>query len=586
MKITRHFVTVGERRVHYLRAGSGPAVAMLHACPVSAKVMRPLMQIFARRFTCLAFDMPGFGQSDKLPIAQPSVEDFADALADTLAALGIQKVASYGRHTGASIAVEFAARHPDRCSMALADGYAVFTNRYSDEALERYLEPITPAWDGAHLLRLWFRYRDQHAFWPWNAQDDAHRSDTDTPDTEFLHRGVIEMLEAGNDYRIGYRAPFRHRELEVIPDLKVPVCFGNRPGDSMYKTRPLYPAGIWDADVPREFQAASEMELELLSRYPADAPPPPAPACEPLAGRSTDRFIDLHGAQVLVRSVGDLNGPNAPLLLIHHAPGSSWLYRPLMNEVGQTVPVIAIDLPGHGESEPLPGNPQMVATWADTVIAVLDQLSVARVHALGHLGGAAVALELAVGRPERVASLLLDSPFFLNDADRALFRSHPAPSLEPDPEGFHLLRAWHHLRDAELWWPWFRREKAFQSPRPSRLDPEALTERAREVLKQPRSYASAWRAIVNYAWSDRLAACVQPRVVIADHNDLASHLVEPIAKAANARALRCEPGQKAATILRFLDSLPAACCTAGGCQAGACGSPGACQPGCCAPTQP
>jgi hypothetical protein len=74
--------------------------------------------------------------------------------------------------------------------------------------------------------------------------------------------------------------------------------------------------------------------------------------------------------------------------------------------------------------------------------------------------------------------------------------------------------------------------------------------------------------------------------VIADHNDLASHLVEPIAEAANARALRCEPGQKAATILRFLDSLPAACCTAGGCQAGACGSPGACQPGCCAPTQP
>jgi len=223
MKITRHFVTVGNRRVHYLRAGSGPAVAMLHACPVSAKVMRPLMKIFARRFTCLAFDMPGFGQSDKLPIAQPSVEDFADALAETLTALGIQKAASYGRHTGASIAVEFAARHPDRCTMALADGYAVFAQRYSDEALERYLEPITPAWDGAHLLRLWFRYRDQHVFWPWNAQDDAHRSDTDAPDPEFIHRGVIEMLEAGNDYRIGYRAPFRHRELAVIDDLKVPV---------------------------------------------------------------------------------------------------------------------------------------------------------------------------------------------------------------------------------------------------------------------------------------------------------------------------------------------------------------------------
>ena len=494
-------------------------------------------------------------------------------LAETLTALGIRKVASYGRHTGASIAVEFAARHPDRCAMALADGYAVFTRRYSDEALERYLEPITPVWDGAHLLRLWFRYRDQHVFWPWNAQDDAHRSDTDVPDPEFLHRGVIEMLEAGNDYRIGYRAPFRHRELDVIPDLKVPVCFGNRPGDSMYATRPLYPAGIWDADVPREFRAASEMELELLSRHPADEPPP-APDCMPIADRSTDRFVEVDGTQILVRSRGDLNGPQAPLLIVHHAPGSSWLYRSLIDQLGATVPVIAIDLPGHGESEPQPGNPQTVAAWTDAVAAVLDRLAIGRVHALGHNGGAAVALELAVSRPQRVASLLLDSPFFLNDTDRTLFQSHPAPSLELDPEGAHLLRAWHHLRDAELWWPWFRRAKAFQSPRPSRLDPEALSERAREVLKQPASYRPAWRAVVDYPWQSRLTACTQPRVVIAESNDLASHLIEGIARIANARALRCEAGEKAETVFRFLDCLPAACCPTGGCA-----------PGCCAPTQ-
>jgi len=40
LKITKHFVTVGQRRVHYLRAGQGPAVAMLHASPCSSKVMR------------------------------------------------------------------------------------------------------------------------------------------------------------------------------------------------------------------------------------------------------------------------------------------------------------------------------------------------------------------------------------------------------------------------------------------------------------------------------------------------------------------------------------------------------------------
>jgi pimeloyl-ACP methyl ester carboxylesterase len=233
MNLTKHFVTVGNRRVHYLRAGHGPALAMLHASPCSSKVMQPLLPVFGERFTCFAFDTPGFGLSDKLPIPKPRVEDFADALAETLAALGIAHAAAYGRHTGASIAVEFAARHPEHCAMAYADGYAVFAKPYADEELERYLEPIAPAWDGAHLLRLWFRYRDQHVFWPWNVQTAETRSDADVPNLDFLHRGVVELLEAGDDYRIGYAAPFRHRALDILGDLKVPVCFGHREGDSL-----------------------------------------------------------------------------------------------------------------------------------------------------------------------------------------------------------------------------------------------------------------------------------------------------------------------------------------------------------------
>jgi pimeloyl-ACP methyl ester carboxylesterase len=245
MKITKHFVTVGKRRVHYLRAGSGPALAMLHASPCSAKVMRHLLPVFGERFTCLVFDTPGFGLSDKLAIPKPRVEDFADALAETLAALGVEQVAIYGRHTGASIAVEFAARHPQRCAMAFADGYAVFATPYTHEQLQRYLEPIAPAWDGAHLLRLWFRYRDQHVFWPWNVQTAETRSDADVPNLDFLHRGVVELLEAGDDYRVGYAAPFRHRGLEVLRDLRVPVCFGHRPGDSLYSSHTLYPKSAW-----------------------------------------------------------------------------------------------------------------------------------------------------------------------------------------------------------------------------------------------------------------------------------------------------------------------------------------------------
>ena len=523
MKITKHFVTVGQRRVHYLRAGQGPAVAMLHASPCSSKVMRPLMEIFAQKFTCFALDTPGFGLSDPLPNDSPSVEDFADALADTLGVLGIEQVATYGRHTGASIAVEFAARHPGLCCMALADGFAVFAKAYSPKELELYLEPIVPQWDASHILRLWFRYRDQHVFWPWNKQFDANRSDTDVPDLDFLHRGVVELLQAGDGYRVGYAAPFRHRALGVVPDLKVPVCFGNRPGDSMYLTRHLYPPSVWMSDVPRDFEAASLHEMDLLARHPArSAVPEPVP-CQPLPQRLQEAYVDFEGAQLAVRSSGAW-GSATPVVLLHHAPGSSRLYEAAMLAIGAQHPVLAVDLPGHGESDPLPRNPQDHATWMRAVWHVLDHLGVKSAHLWGHQGGAALACAMAIQCPERVVSVTLDAPMWADEPMREQMLRHGIPDVNPSWEGAHWLRAWHHTRDAEWWWPWFDRRETQRKPQPSQIDPIQLNLRVLEAMKQPASYAAAWRVHWTFDWLGQLPLVQVPLLCTTAATDTYAHL--------------------------------------------------------------
>ena len=523
MKITKHFVTVGPRRVHYLRAGQGSALAMLHASPCSSKVMRPLLAAFAQRFTCLAFDTPGFGLSDPLALQEPSVEDFADALKDTLDALGIEQVATYGRHTGASIAVEFAARHPARCAMALADGFAVFSKAYSADELALYLEPIVPQWDGGHLLRLWFRYRDQHVFWPWNKHADANRSDTNVPDLDFLHRGVVELLQAGDGYRVGYAAPFRHRALGLVPDLKVPVCFGNRPGDSMYLTRHLYPQGVWMADVPREFAAATECESDLLSRHPARGIAPPPATCLPLPDRLTESYVDFEGAQLAVRTSGRF-GAAAPVLLLHHLPGSTRLYEEALLTIGGQHPVVALDLPGHGESDPLPGNPQDHATWTRAVCHVLGHLCIARVHLWGHQGGAALACALAVQHPDKVVSVVLDAPLWADPAMRQQMLAHGIPEVTPTSEGAHWLRAWHHLRDAELWWPWFDRQMTQRKLHHGQIEPARLNARVLEAMKQPESYAKAWSVHWSFEWTDELPRVSAPLLCAAQAFDTYAHL--------------------------------------------------------------
>lgn len=532
-KTSKHFVTVGNRRVHYLRAGAGPAVVLLHASPCSAKVLRQPMEVFAGRFTAIAFDSPGFGLSDPLPLAQPETEDLADALAQTLAALGIDHAAAYGRHTGAQIAVEYAARHPGRCAMALTDGYPVFSSHVQHARLTKYLVPLVPSFDGAHLLWLWFRYRDQHVFWPWNEQDLAHRADADVPDLNFLHRGVIELLEAGDGYRVGYATAYRHRGLKALDDLKVPVCFGARPGDSQLKALRAMPAGTWTQEMPREASAAARAELEVLLKYPAIGTPPPAPPCAPLPGRTTTDYLDIGDGQILVRSIGDLRA-GKPVLVLHHAPGSSFLYDDLLRAIGARHPVLALDLPGHGESDALPGQKQDIDAWTAAALRVLDGLGVGAVHAYGHNGGAAVAVELALRARQRILTLTLDAPICLGMEEQreiaARWLEGVVP-LEPAWDGGHLLRAWHMRRDMELWWPWHQRRLANAKHTEPRIDPARLTVEVREMMKQPASFASAWNAVLNYPMSSRLALTTHACQLMAAPEDVFARCLPEAARA-------------------------------------------------------
>lgn len=554
MQIARHFVSVGARRVHYLRAGQGPALVLLHASACSSKAMRPLIQAFAPHFTVIAPDTPGFGLSDRLAVAEPSIEDFADGLAETFDALGVGQAAVYGRHTGASIAVEFAARHPARCAMALTDGYPLLSGSYDEAKIRQYLQPITPAWDGAHLVWLWFRYRDQHAFWPWNAQSLATRADADIPDLDFLHRGVVEFLEAGDDYRLGYAAPFRHDALGAFGRLRVPVCFGTRPGDWLHRQVALYPAGTWHEEMPREADAAAAKELSILLRHSAKGAPPPAPACAPLPGRTTTDYVQVGGVSLLARAAGDRGAAALPLVVVHHAPGSSALYDDLILAVGRRRPAIAIDLPGHGESEPLPSDAQAVEVWADAILRALDALGIGQAHLYGHGAGAAAALEAALRAGGRIRALALDGPIAL--ADFALAARY-APDLAPSWEGAHLLRAWHFLRDQELWHPWFDRGRAAIRASAPRIDPVDLTRRVREILKQPLSCAPALRAALSYPLAERLRQVSAPVALLCAPEDVFAPIF-PSALAARPDAWTREIADSAASRAVALDDfLPA-----------------------------
>lgn len=447
MRITRHFVEVEGRFVHYRRCGSGPPLLMVHQSPRSSAEYVPLMQQWGERFTCIAPDTPGFGQSDPLPAADATIDDFGDALVRLLDALGLdQPIAAWGFHSGGIILMNLLRRHPGRLLRAAIGGYAIWTEAERQLFAGRYLPPLMPMPYGEHLTWLWNRMLEQSWFFPWFATDPAHRLPGAHADVARVDEAVREMLDAGDAYRIGYGAVLAAPRDVPPPDATMPpVLITAYDGDPLQahidRLGPL-PAG-WSA---RKVATAAEQQalsLDFLSAAPGQpaAPPPAASPRRGFAHVSTDRFDGLvhwRGAP----------GERAEVA----APGES---TALLAGAG-------IDPPGHGLSDDWPGPaPADLAAWQAVIAAVADSTGLS-------------------------PTLPAACP---GDAD-ALF-----PPLAPDRFGSHLTRAWAIVRASRLFAPWYAADAAHARPfTPAELDPQRLAV-AHLARLQARSARAWWQAL-------------------------------------------------------------------------------------------
>jgi pimeloyl-ACP methyl ester carboxylesterase len=222
--ITRHFVRVGDREVHYRRVGSGPPFVLFHVSPQNSSFVLPQMMPLAADYTLIALDTPGYGESDGLGLPAPAMADYADAVAATFDALGIESAPVYGSHTGANVAVELARRSPGHVAGLILDGLSLSTPEVAQDRISRYAPPFTPTSDGAHLAWAWQHTRDQVLFWPWYEPHRANRLTGDVSSAEFIHDVVHAKMSAA-DYWLGYRAAFGHDSRDALRELGVDTYF-------------------------------------------------------------------------------------------------------------------------------------------------------------------------------------------------------------------------------------------------------------------------------------------------------------------------------------------------------------------------
>ncbi len=106
-------VTAAGATFHVVTAGSGPPVLLLHGWPEFWLTWEPVMQRLQDRFTLVAPDLRGFGQSDKPGGPWGAAEHAADLLA-LMDAMGFERVGVVGHDVGGSIMQPLARSAPDR----------------------------------------------------------------------------------------------------------------------------------------------------------------------------------------------------------------------------------------------------------------------------------------------------------------------------------------------------------------------------------------------------------------------------------------------------------------------------------------
>jgi pimeloyl-ACP methyl ester carboxylesterase len=111
-------------------------------------------------------------------------------------------------------------------------------------------------------------------------------------------------------------------------------------------------------------------------------------------------------------------GQGHPVAFVHGLGGTSMIYQPLVEALGDSYRTVRFDLEGHGRSS-LQGTPT-VSTWADDLLALLDAKGIERATIVGHSLGSIVAQRFAATYPERVDRLVLLGPIRspLGDAGR------------------------------------------------------------------------------------------------------------------------------------------------------------------------
>jgi magnesium chelatase accessory protein len=111
--------------------------------------------------------------------------------------------------------------------------------------------------------------------------------------------------------------------------------------------------------------------------------------------RDASRFVEAAGVRWHIQEFGQQFGRRDPVLLLHGTAASTHSWRGLAPLLARHHPVLALDLPGHGFTGRLPGQPNSLPNMARATAELLRALKIMPTCAIGHSAGGAILIRMA-----------------------------------------------------------------------------------------------------------------------------------------------------------------------------------------------
>lgn len=191
--VRKAYVDTRDGQLHYRSGppGDGPPVVFLHQTASSSVMFDAVIGRLEDTFATLAFDTPGFGGSYDPP-GEVSIAYYTDVFMDALDRLKIERFHVVGHHTGGCMAVDMAARFPERIVSVVVIAPLQLTSEEREAFRAKFFSDIVPGPDGAYLRVAW----DYLA--KLGAEANLH----------LHHRETVDLLRAWKGRLATFRAVF------------------------------------------------------------------------------------------------------------------------------------------------------------------------------------------------------------------------------------------------------------------------------------------------------------------------------------------------------------------------------------------